>query len=342
MRELRVEGKTVQAAVDKGLLDIGVRRDQVEVDIIEKGSTGFLGFGAKAAVVVLREKKWRSGDRPGGAADSGRRESRSRDDNRSSGGRRERGGGRGERGGGRRDGRPQGGGRKNAPGKFKRDEGFYSVNAESFEKIPLSALTKPQPQQPPQTQQHAEEYHPAAPVAQEPAAPLVLVEVELKPIPQELAQAAENAKTALCEVLSRMSIKAENITMGWDPAQARIMLDFDCDNPETVIGQDGRTIEALQYLIILMISRKGNSPVAVQIDTNKYWRRIESRIIANIKSGVAEVENSGRVYRFEPMAPAMRRFVHKMVADNPKVETYSEGEGKWRKVVLRPKQPQKA
>jgi spoIIIJ-associated protein len=350
MRETRVEGKTVQAAIDKGLLDLGLRRDQVEVDVIEKGSSGFLGFGAKIAVVVVREKKWRS-DRNGGNDRGGERrnERNDRGGNRRDGGpRRDRNGGRNDRndrGGNRRDGgrRPQGGGRRGGPGgnKMKRDDGFYSVNAETFEKIPLSALTKPQqePRQDAPVSPQQEDYQPAEPM-QETNAPLI--ELELKPIPQELEQSAQSAKTALGEIMTLMGLKADNITMGWDPAQSRIMLDFDCDQPETVIGKEGHTIEAIQYLIILMISRKGNTPVAVQIDTNKYWRRLESRIIAGIHRGVQEVESTGRVFRLEPMSPAMRRFVHKMLADNPKVETYSEGEGKWRKVVLRPKQAQKA
>ena len=37
------------------------------------------------------------------------------------------------------------------------------------------------------------------------------------------------------------------------------------------------------------------------------------------------------------MPSQMRRFVHKLLANHPEVETYSEGEGKWRKIVIKAK-----
>ncbi len=38
------------------------------------------------------------------------------------------------------------------------------------------------------------------------------------------------------------------------------------------------------------------------------------------------------------MEPADRRLVHQILTDDPDVETVSEGEGPWRKVVIKPKQ----
>jgi len=51
------EGDTVEDAVEKGLERLGVTRDKVEVEVIEEGSRGVLGFiGAKRAKVLLRRK----------------------------------------------------------------------------------------------------------------------------------------------------------------------------------------------------------------------------------------------------------------------------------------------
>ncbi|MBI5596620.1 MAG: Jag N-terminal domain-containing protein, partial [Elusimicrobia bacterium] len=62
MKEIECEGKTVTIAVEAGLKDIGLRRDQVEVQVLDEGSAGILGFGAKPARVLIREKRW--GDAP--------------------------------------------------------------------------------------------------------------------------------------------------------------------------------------------------------------------------------------------------------------------------------------
>ena len=61
MRETKTEAKTIQDAVEKGLAEMGLRRDQVEVVVVSEGKSGFLGIGARKACVILREKSWTSG-----------------------------------------------------------------------------------------------------------------------------------------------------------------------------------------------------------------------------------------------------------------------------------------
>ncbi|TPW17370.1 MAG: single-stranded nucleic acid binding R3H domain-containing protein, partial [Elusimicrobia bacterium] len=58
MKEIECEGRTVTIAVENALKELGLRRDQVEVTVIDEGSAGVLGFGIKAAKVQVREKRW--------------------------------------------------------------------------------------------------------------------------------------------------------------------------------------------------------------------------------------------------------------------------------------------
>jgi spoIIIJ-associated protein len=48
--------KTVEAAVDEGLRDMGVSRDQIDIEVVQEGSRGILGIGASDAVVRLSRK----------------------------------------------------------------------------------------------------------------------------------------------------------------------------------------------------------------------------------------------------------------------------------------------
>ena len=50
---MRYAGETVDAALSKGLADLGVGRDQVEVTVISEGRKGFLGIGRKPAEVEI-------------------------------------------------------------------------------------------------------------------------------------------------------------------------------------------------------------------------------------------------------------------------------------------------
>jgi hypothetical protein len=50
-----------------------------------------------------------------------------------------------------------------------------------------------------------------------------------------------------------------------------------------------------------------------------------------------EVRRTGRVYRLDPMPTEERRVIHQILKDDPEVETVSEGEGPFRKVVVIPR-----
>jgi spoIIIJ-associated protein len=53
MESLEVSAKTVEEAIERGLQQLGLTRDQVETVILNKGKSGFLGIGAEEAVVRL-------------------------------------------------------------------------------------------------------------------------------------------------------------------------------------------------------------------------------------------------------------------------------------------------
>ncbi len=55
-RSVVASGKTVEDAIANGLAMLGIRRDQVDVEIITEGSRGVLGFGAENAQVQLLVK----------------------------------------------------------------------------------------------------------------------------------------------------------------------------------------------------------------------------------------------------------------------------------------------
>ncbi|MBR5317443.1 MAG: protein jag [Lachnospiraceae bacterium] len=56
MEYIEVSAKTVDDALTEALVKLGATSDQVEYEVIEKGSTGFLGIGSKPAVIKIRKK----------------------------------------------------------------------------------------------------------------------------------------------------------------------------------------------------------------------------------------------------------------------------------------------
>jgi spoIIIJ-associated protein len=54
---VEARGRTIEEAVENGLAEIGLRRDQVEIEVLSRGSRGVLGLGAEDARVRLTPKR---------------------------------------------------------------------------------------------------------------------------------------------------------------------------------------------------------------------------------------------------------------------------------------------
>ena len=53
---IEISAKTVDDAVTEGLIKLGTTSDKIEYEIIEKGSSGFLGIGSRPALIKVRKK----------------------------------------------------------------------------------------------------------------------------------------------------------------------------------------------------------------------------------------------------------------------------------------------
>ncbi len=53
---IEVTAKTVDDAITEALVQLGTTSDQIEYEVIEKGSSGFLGFNSKPAKIKVRKK----------------------------------------------------------------------------------------------------------------------------------------------------------------------------------------------------------------------------------------------------------------------------------------------
>ena len=166
------------------------------------------------------------------------------------------------------------------------------------------------------------------------------LEIQKATIPDNLKQPMEDAKNALNEILAKMGVKVSKLNAWWDGKQERILLTFDCDYPALVIGKEAKTLQSIQYLITLMISRNFNAPISVVADTQNYWNKLEEKLNKDISYALMTIRRNKRPYRFRPMAAQMRRYIHHFLATEQDIVTVSEGEGKWRKVVIKIAKPE--
>lgn len=104
-----------------------------------------------------------------------------------------------------------------------------------------------------------------------------------------------------------------------------------------LIGHHGQTLDALQYLLNLVASRVEEGGQRVVLDVEGYRKRREETLTRLATRLADRVRRSGESMVLEPMSAHERRVIHLALQDNPYVETGSEGEDPFRRVVIQPK-----
>jgi spoIIIJ-associated protein len=142
------------------------------------------------------------------------------------------------------------------------------------------------------------------------------------------------AQELLERILELMGEKAK--VLGRFDEEDRLSLGIDAEDPGLLIGKQGQTLEALQYLLTKMIAKKARRKVRVFIDIESYRARHQEALTQlAIKSG-EKAKKSGKPITLNPMNPHDRRIVHLALQGDKEVKTMSRGEGLYKKVVVYP------
>ena len=121
-----------------------------------------------------------------------------------------------------------------------------------------------------------------------------------------------------------------------DPESGGPIIDLAGEDSGLLIGRRGQTLQALQFLVNLIV-RKQFEGVRVMLDVENYRQRREVQLRDMATKVAARVTQTNRSITLEPMPPADRRIIHTSLTDNPDVSTESTGEGEGRKVTIMPK-----
>lgn len=146
--------------------------------------------------------------------------------------------------------------------------------------------------------------------------------------------AIETARTLIQKIGVPATVKFRERGQGTNDAP--ILIDVEGEDLGVLIGHQGSTLQALQYIIRLIVSRQTREWTNIVIDVDGYRRRRE-RSLRDVAQRMADrVRQNGRPISLEPMPPNERRIIHLALRDDPDVQTRSVGQGDNRKVTIRP------
>lgn len=250
---IEVIAPTINEAIEKGLADLELNRDDVEIEILDEGSRGLFGLGAHQARVRLVVK--------GNAA------------------------------------------------KFNEDLGSSDQSELAFT-------------------HEAEEEPVSKPIRIPPAN-------AKEQIPLHVAQ------ETVSELLGKMRVQAEVTASYGEIDEERgtrpILVDVNGKDLSVLIGKRSETLNALQYIARLIVSKELGENVTLVIDVEGYRTRRERQLRQLAHRMAEQAIRTGKKQVLEPMPPNERRIIHIELRDDGQVTTESYGEEPHRKVTIIPK-----
>ena len=102
-----------------------------------------------------------------------------------------------------------------------------------------------------------------------------------------------------------------------------------------LIGNRGDTLRSIQTLIRVTLIQQKALLYRVNLDIADYKKRHNEQLADKAEKWAKSVMETGKPMPLEPMNPAERRVVHKVLGDYTQLSTESEGEGAERHVVIR-------
>lgn len=141
------------------------------------------------------------------------------------------------------------------------------------------------------------------------------------------------AKNFLEKLFKAMKLET-SIEVTYDETQEIMDINIGGEDMGVLIGKRGQTLDSLQYLTSLVVNKESSSYVKVKVDTENYRER-RKETLENLAKNIAyKVKRTKHSVSLEPMNPYERRIIHSALQYDKYVETHSEGDEPYRRVVI--------
>lgn len=106
------------------------------------------------------------------------------------------------------------------------------------------------------------------------------------------------------------------------------------DEAAIIIGRDGATLTALQYLASRICSRRLQKSVHVSMEVGTYRQRQEEELQAMAKALSEKVLSLGKPLTTRPLTSYQRRIIHLFLKGKEGIQTRSTGDGMLKRVLI--------
>jgi spoIIIJ-associated protein len=145
----------------------------------------------------------------------------------------------------------------------------------------------------------------------------------------------ERSRQSLEDLLAHLGVTCR-VEVGPSDEPDKIVLAVTGDSSGLLIGRRGQTLDAIEHVINRMARSEDGVPSRIVIDVERYRERRQEYLDALARRLAEKAKHTRRVITLNPMSARDRRIVHLALQSDPAIETRSQGEGPFRKVLILP------
>jgi len=152
--------------------------------------------------------------------------------------------------------------------------------------------------------------------------------VSYEPPSAEALAAVQSDISAMLELMgfpSKVTVALENQTVACRISE---------DHQDVLVGQDGRTLDSLQYLLRKMTSKQLPDRTKLSMDVGDYRERRVAELKEQALELAAKVKEDGMTQAIPALNPSERRQVHMVLQDDKSIRSRSVGDGLFKKVLI--------
>lgn len=297
MTRYNFSAKTLEDAITKATVELGVTSDRLDYVVTEQGSNGVFGIGARPWVISACSKEEIEKEREE-AEKAAKQEAAA----------------------------------KEAALKASQQETALNASQQETAAATKEQQSKTSEPQPKTTQPKAELKEPRQPKASQLKASSSSEPKTEKP-QADAGEAAAKAETFLRNVFESMGMEVA-MKSEYDAMLGELTIDLSGDDMGVLIGKRGQTLDSLQYLAGQVVNKHSSDYVRVKLDTENYRERRKEALETLAHNMAHKVRRTEHAMALEPMNPYERRIIHSTLQDEKDIITRSEGEEPYRHVVV--------
>jgi spoIIIJ-associated protein len=141
-------------------------------------------------------------------------------------------------------------------------------------------------------------------------------------------------KTEISALLNDMGVEAE---VEIKEEEEKTLIHLESPDAALLIGFHGETLQSLQLIFSFLVHKLTGEWDKVSVDVGDYRQKREEQLEKLALNLAAKAKLSGEEQTIPNLNANERRLIHLFLSENPDVYSESEGEGRQRVLVIKPK-----